>query len=201
MKRIVFILLLISSQWVYSQNAPITTIGTVSTYGTTTTVALTVTNFTNIASFNLDIMYDPTIATYSSVAQGSGLNGGISGFASNGHISIGWFTYPPATLANNDVLLTITFNKVIDGTSPLTFFDPGPDSYNCIFQDANYNPLNDIPTSTYYINGAVTFATVSAPQTIAPTILACAGTEVSVPVTVNNFNNIGSVALTMQYNA
>ena len=38
------------------------------------------------------------------------------------------------------------------GTTQLTFIDDGS---SCEYADAQYNPLPDIPTSEYYINGLV----------------------------------------------
>jgi hypothetical protein len=182
---------------IYAQNAPITTAGTKVSNGTSTTVPITAINFSNIGSCNLKLTYNPTIMAATSVTKGQGLGGQLSSnLTIPGVITLGWFTWPGVTLPNNSVIFNITFAKVTNGTSSLIWVDDG---YSCAYADGNSVYLNDIPTSTYYINGSVTFQVTNAPVTTASDIITNPNTNVNVPIKVTGFNNIGVFSLTMHY--
>jgi hypothetical protein len=137
-----------------AQNAPVVTIGTVSSYESTAIVPITASNFSNISSCNLELVYDSTIRAVS-IATSRELGGSLnSDLSVPGRISLGWFITPGISLPGNPVLFNITFEKVTRGTSGLRWMDNG---YSCVFYDENFNPLNDIPTVSYYINGSLTF--------------------------------------------
>jgi hypothetical protein len=181
-----------------AQNAPVTTAGAVSTYGSTITVAITVTNFSNIGSCNLKLTYNPSIATATAVTAGSLPGGNLnSNLGVPGEIHLGWFAFPAVTLPDNSIIFYFDFTKVTTGTSPITWVDDGA---SCQYTDGNFNNLNDIPASAYYLNGSLSFLSANAPFTTAPVVSACPGTLVNIPVTVSAFNNIWSLNLKMQYN-
>jgi PKD repeat protein len=137
-------------------NAPVTTAGTVVAGGTTAVVPITATDFTNIGSCGLEIHYDPAIALATNVTIGPGVGGSLDkNLTVPGVIIIGWYTYPAVTLPGNPVIFNISFSKVTSGTTALTWFDNG---YSCYYSDGSYNILNDVPQSTYYINGSLTFS-------------------------------------------
>ncbi|MCB0806846.1 MAG: hypothetical protein KDC05_13700 [Bacteroidales bacterium] len=139
-----------------AQNAPVTTAGVIVTYGPTLVLPVTVTDFTDIGSFNLRILYDPAIINAISVSKGPQLVSGTisSNLSGPGIISLSWYTAFGVSLPNNSVLVNITFEKVAAGTSAITF-ENDPDYY-CRYRNSNLDLLNDLPTSTYYINGSVT---------------------------------------------
>ena len=187
-----------------AQNAPITTIGSVETYETTIVVPVTVTGFTNIGGCDLLINYDETIATATSVTVGPGV--GYYYFVGNpsvpGQISVSYIYFQPGTqgltLADGSVFLNITFERTAYGNSAIEFDFSYP--LYCDYFDWESNGLNDIPNSTYYINGSVSFAMIDAPQVTLPVIEECEGaTLIDVPVTVTDFDQIGSFNLTLQY--
>ncbi len=60
--------------------------------------------------------------------------------------------------------------------------------------------LNDSPTGDYYLNGSLVFQSPDAPHTSVPFVAALAGTTLSIPVAVSNFQMIGSLSLNLQYN-
>jgi hypothetical protein len=183
----------------FAQNAPVSTTGVFVSYGASVTIPITAAGFNNIGSCNLKIVYNPAIVTCTSVAKGTLLVGSLaSNLTVPGVITLGWYTYPGVTLPDNTVIFNISFSKTTFGTSAITWIDDG---YSCIFYDGNWNPLNDLPASSYYKNGSVTFLSSNAPATIAPDIVTTPGTIISVPVKVTGFNNIGSLKLTMQYDA
>ncbi len=150
-----WIILMFSAAKIVGTNAPISTAGSVVSSGTTATVPVTAINFSNIASCNLKLLYDPAIITVTGVTTGSLMGGNLTTDLSvSGIISLGWFTYPALTLPDNTVIFNIAVTKVTAGTSAITWSDNG---YSCVWYDGNYIVLNDIPTSTYYIDGSVTF--------------------------------------------
>ena len=155
----VFILLWIFlpffTQYAYSQNAPISTVGTITSSGTTAIVPITAINFINIGSCNLELLYNPAVVSVTAVTTGPLLGGGLSTDLSvPGIISLGWFTYPGVTLADNSVVFNIAFTKVAGCTSAITWLYDG---YSCVWYNGNFALLNDIPTENYYINGSITF--------------------------------------------
>jgi hypothetical protein len=138
----------------YAQNAPVT-IAPVKTAcpGSVVTVPVTVTGFTNIGSLSLSITYDPAVLVYVSASNTSGFPGMSFGHGTAGKVIIGGYSPSSAiNYADNATLFTLTFNY-LGGTTSLTWFDNGG---SCEYGDfPNYNTLNDIPYSTYYINGQV----------------------------------------------
>ena len=191
------ILIALSAQRISSQNAPITTAGNIVSTGMTVIVPITAANFTNVASCNLRFSYDQAIVTAISVTKGPSLPGNLASNVTNpGLINLGWYHSANVTLPPNTVIFNISFTKVTSGTSPLSFVDNGN---SCKFSDIYSVALIDVPTANYYINGSVTFQDF-APKTFAPLITSCPGSLINVPITVKNFNTIGSVSLTMNYN-
>ncbi|MBV5314546.1 MAG: hypothetical protein JZU47_14700, partial [Prolixibacteraceae bacterium] len=184
-----------------AQNGPISTLGTVTTTGSTAVVPITVDNFINIKSCNLKISYDPAIGTPTGVTKGIGLNGTIAlNLNTPGFINLAWnaLTGSVSTLNNGSVLFNISFNKVGFGSSNLSF-DESYDLYDCQFYNSSYKALVDIPGTNYYFPGSLTFNSQVSPVTTAPTLTACSGANIDIPVTVSGLNNIGAVSLTLNY--
>jgi hypothetical protein len=149
-----------------SQNAPITTAGTATACpGNTVTVQVTVNNFTSITAVSLRIEYDPVVMTFnSSLSSVNSLLAGaiitnypVGGGSTLYKIIISWGDVTPKTFAYGTVLATLGFNY-INGSSSLAFNNIANYGQDCEYADQNGNPLNDLPTSTYYINGQVSSA-------------------------------------------
>jgi PKD repeat protein len=152
-----WILFIVLSQTTYSQNAPVTTAGIVVGSGTTAVVPITVKNFINISSFSWQLNYNPAIATATLVTKSPLLGGSYDAYiASPGIISIGWYILTSDTVPDNTVIFNITFTKVANGTTALTWYDDG---YSCYYAGPS-GLLNDTPTSTYYINGSLSFGVI-----------------------------------------
>ncbi len=183
---------------VSSQNAPIFTANTVKSNGPSIIVPVTVANFTNIGAGTLTLYYDKNIVTATAVNMGSSFP--ISDLQINitipGIIIINWFSINGLgqTHPDNSVMFNISFNRIQAGTSYLTW-----NGSACEWGDGSGSLLNDIPKSTYYINGEI--LDHLAPITSAPFTYSCPGSMVSIPVTVEDFYSIGSVSLTMNYNS
>lgn len=202
MKKIlplILIALTISLSSIFGQNAPISTVGNVTSSGTTLVLPIRATDFTDIGSCNMQLLYNPAIATCTSVTNGPGLPGGLDYNVTTtpGVVTFGWYTWPGVTLPDNSVIFNLNFTKVTAGTSVVSWNDSYADRQ---WSDGSSFPLNDLPLDTYYIDGSLTFQG-NAPITIAPVIGACPGSTIAVPITVLSFNTIGVLSLTMQFNA
>ncbi len=157
-----------------SQNAPITTLTTVANaVPGTVTVPITVVNFTNIGAIYLTFDY-----AYSGLHFVHGTpNPALHGFLisdmdrgnGNHRVTMGWYG-TAASLSNGSAIMTITFTY-ISGITLLEWYDNGP---SCEYSDGNNNVLNDIPTSTYYINGYVC-GNIASPGTITGNTSVCQG--------------------------
>jgi hypothetical protein len=126
-------------------------------------VPVTVTGFTNIAMGTLTIEYDYTKIQFNSSA--SVINPALAGFAAIGdndlpvpdgihhRLVIAWISDPVVTLPAGSYIVKLAF-KYISGSTSLQFIDISTDS-KCEYNDINWDPLNDLPTSEYYIDGSV----------------------------------------------
>jgi len=154
-KAALTVLLIISSGLICGQNAPVTTVGTAT--GNTVvpvTVPVTVTNFVNIGAMSLTLdYYYPSVHLVQAVPLSA-----LSSFAygesdlGNGYhrISMGWYG-TGLTLPDGSVIVNLSFTY-ISGFSLLQWYDNGE---SCEYADAFSHVLNDVPTSTYYLNGAI----------------------------------------------
>ena len=99
--------------------------------------------------------YSSSVLTYQSFTNNSGFPGLTVNGGTPGTITVSGLVAPGGsgiTLADNSVLFTLQFN-FLGGSSGLDWFDNGN---SCVYKDyPDYNPLNDSPTSSFYINGSV----------------------------------------------
>jgi len=138
-----------------SQNAPVTTIATISNANPgQIAVPITVTGFNSIGAISLCFDYPFAGLHFINGVPNAALPGFAIGDQDLGNglhrITMGWFG-TGASLPNSSAIMTINFN-FIGGINSLEFYDNGP---SCEYADASYNVLNDIPQSTYYINGLI----------------------------------------------
>jgi hypothetical protein len=142
-----------------AQNAPITTCATVAgAMPGSVSVPVTVTGFTNIGAVSLTLDYDYSVLHYVQGSPNPLLPGFLSGDFDLGNgfhrISMGWYG-SSNTIADGSTIMTLIFNY-ISGNSPLNWFDNGS---SCEYADPMGNALNDIPGTTYYLNGYLCGAT------------------------------------------
>lgn len=176
-----------------AQNAPVTTIASSQVCpDSAVTLPVTVINFTGIASISLRIDFDPTQLTYVSATNA---NPSLPGLLINvvtvnanlKKIMVVWADITPVTLSNGSKLFDLNFTY-LNGTASLAFNNTSNGGSDCEFADENGDPLNDIPTGTYYIDGQVTSNAIGAAGTISGTSTVCAGTQgvaFSVPAITN----------------
>jgi hypothetical protein len=205
MQRLRIILIVVSCLAVFicnADNAPVTKAGMVlnaSLNPATTTVPITVTGFMDIGSFTLTLDYSTGVLSYSSYSVNSAFQGVTINSSTPGRLI---FTWPQSgtgiTLPDLATLLSITFTYNTTGVCGyLTWYDNGNSCKYTKFAGGSYTALTDTPTSTFYINGAIT--NHPAPYTIAPVITNATTGSVSVPIKVANFYNIGSIYLNLVY--
>lgn len=195
--NLLLVLLFLNIHGIYAQNAPISTIGQAVTYNTTITIPITAINFNDIGSCNMQILYDPAVLTCTAVNNSPLLPGNIAINISNpGIITFGWFTWPGAILPDDSEIFILSFTRNNYGSSAITWDNAYTGRQ---WSDGNSFPLNDLPFEDYYIDGSATFLSMDAPVTTAPDAKAVPGSTISIPITVNDFNNIGSFNLTLEY--
>jgi hypothetical protein len=201
MKQIItifFTLFLLYCIDIQAQNAPVSTVGAIFSYGGTASVPVTVTGFNNVGSCNQRWLYDPAVATCTGVTKSASLPGGLAvNMDTPGVITIGWYTWPGVTLPDNSVVFNLNFSKAGFGVTDIQWDGDFPDRN---WSDGNFVVMNDLPLSDYYIPGALGFLTGDAPITSVPALTGIPGTTLTIPVTVTDFINIGSLTLTLQYN-
>ncbi|MEI8048842.1 MAG: hypothetical protein WCI92_15780 [Bacteroidota bacterium] len=143
-------------------NAPITTAATITTAipGQQVTVPVTVTGFTNIGSLYLCLDYEYAKLHYVSGVYNPSLGGvcniGDMNMGNGFHrLIISWYGSQGMTLTDGSWIVNYVFTY-ISGPASLQWFDNGA---SCSYSDPAANTLNDIPSSTYYINGLVSNST------------------------------------------
>jgi hypothetical protein len=166
------------------------------------TVPITVDNFTAVGAMSLTLEYNQAALTFLSCAPNPGLGGTFdagSQMGPNGkmQVTIGWNYLAGRTLANGSTVVTINFNySIANGScSVLDWYETG---ITCDYSDIFSNHFFDYPTADYYHNGAV--YTQYAPRVWLPvkTDAAPSG-ALSLPVFVNDFNNVRSFTLSFEY--
>ena len=171
---------------VQAQNAPVVTVGTIQNAvpGDLVTIPVTVSNFNKIGSVSLSLNYDPNKLKFVSATSNPLLGGSFNDnvIANDKHrLVMGWFDLNGGTtLPDGAIIVNYTFTY-LSGSPTLQWYDDGP---SCNFTDPLTKNLNDLPTSTYYINGSVCG---SLPKTVSITgtnsvYFGQTGAEYSVPV-------------------
>ncbi len=181
----------------YAQNAPQSIAGTVVSLDNVAEVPIYTNGFNNIASCYLTLIYDPSIATVTSVTIGPGMGGMIStNLSTPGVVILSWFTSPGINLPDSAVIFILHATKTGNGFSPIQWIDDG---YSCLYGDGNSVILNDSPAEDFYFNGSLVFQSPDAPVTTIPSVAALPGTNLCIPAIVSNFQMIGSLLLSLQY--
>ncbi len=191
-----------------SDNAPITTAGAI-TNATTgfggVTVPVTVVNFISVGMITLTLTYDTTKVKYVSATPDPAFTGMTVTYHagtinSTGEIVISWSATANITLPDQTHLLDLTYTY-LNTTAFLNWSYTGGNvcQYKRYISGSTYTTLTDSPQSSYYINGGI--SNRAAPVTMAPVIANATIGNYSIPVTVNNFTNIGAFYLTLEYDS
>jgi hypothetical protein len=95
---------------------------------------------------------------------------------------IAWASTTPLSLSDGSTLVTLSFN-FINGSTTLSFNNDSNGGGDCEYANGSGQPLNDIPTSTYYINGQINSAGAPWPTAISGPVGPCQGSSASYSVT------------------
>jgi len=125
------------------------------------TIPVTVTNFDSITSLSLRLDYDPTLLTYTGNVNPNPVLAGL--IVNDIHLSatlhkiiLVWTDINPKTLPANSKIVDLTFTH-ISGTTPLIWNNVSNGGADCEYADKLGDPLYDLPTNQFYINGDVHF--------------------------------------------
>jgi hypothetical protein len=139
----------------------------------TVNVPITVTGFTSIGAVSLSLDYDWSVVHFTQGTPNPLLSNFLAGDMDLGNgfhrISMGWYG-SGSTLPDGTTIMTLSFTYT-SGNTPLTWFDNGS---SCEYADPLGNVLNDIPASTYFINGYICGGT-GTPGTITGSNSVCQG--------------------------
>jgi hypothetical protein len=180
-----------------AQNAPRSIAGSEVCLADTAIVPVYALDFNNILSCDLKFSYDTTITMATGVVPAPGMGGMIStNLTVPGQVNFGWFTAGGISLPDSAIIFYLQFSKTGNGISTIHWIDNGP---SCEYYDGNFQPLNDAPSSEYYLDGTLIFQSPEGPVITASELTAVAGIPLSIPVYVSNFNLIGSFSLNLQF--
>jgi hypothetical protein len=155
--RVLFVLVLMPSLSLYSQNAPSTIAPQVfADAGTNIAVPVMVSGFSNIGAVSLTLKYDSTVLIYLSATVNATFPELSIENPTPGSVIIGGFTSSGGagvSLPDSSVLFTLSFT-FMGGSSGLIWYDNGS---SCEFTGPPpmYSYLNDSPQASYYTNGSV----------------------------------------------
>ena len=140
----------------YGQNAPVTTAASINNPAPgSIIIPITVVDFENIGAISLALDYDYSVLNFVHGTPNPGIPGWFiisDNNLGNGfhRLLMGWFG-SGVSLPDSSSIMDIEFTY-ISGSTSLSWYDNGG---SCEYADENYDPLNDIPTEDYYINGSV----------------------------------------------
>jgi hypothetical protein len=161
----------------YGQNAPVTTAASENNPAPgSIIIPITVVDFENIGAISLALDYDYSVLNFVHGTPNPGIPGWFiitDNNLGNGfhRLLMGWFG-SGVSLPDSSSIMDIEFTY-ISGTTTLAWYDNGG---SCEYADENYDPLNDIPTEDYYINGAVC-GSIGMPGPISGDSIVCQATS------------------------
>jgi uncharacterized protein (TIGR02145 family) len=144
-----------------SRDAPITYAGNASVCpGAALALPVTVNNFTSVSSLTLRLDYNPQLMAYTSF---SNVNASLSGILIvNNTVSptlhkiiVVWSNVNPVTLSNGAKLMDLNFTY-LSGDATLTFNNTSNGGGDCEYADEAGDPMNDNPTTSFFINPQIT---------------------------------------------
>ncbi|MEI7727435.1 MAG: hypothetical protein WCK09_20160 [Bacteroidota bacterium] len=210
MKKTIFIsvcFILVISSATFAADAPVTKTACVTNAipGTASVpIPVTVTGFTDIGKFILTMTFDTTRVRFVSAIPNPSLTGMTVTYSKIAGKKLGKLIFEwtgasqtNTSLADGSTLADLTFSYVA-GSGMLTWNYTGTN----VCQYYSYiggvlTALNHLPQYLFYQDGAV--ADHGAPVTHAPLLTITGPGALAVPITIDNFNDIGSMTLNLEY--
>jgi len=178
-----------------SQNAPLTMAEAIVTAlpGNDVIIPVKVYDFNEIGNITLTLDYDPGVLVFISSSSHPMVNDLIITLSFPGRLIFTRGSNNAVSLSDGSALANLVF-QYSSGKSTLSWFDDGG---SCQYKDEFQQALTDTPMEDYYIDGVV--SSKSSPVTYAPLISNAMTGLVNVPVTTENFKDILSFELTLEY--
>lgn len=146
-----------------TNDAPILTIPDIVVSEQSIEVPIKTTSFDNAASCQFAINYDPSIMIATKVELGGGIPQMyfMTEVTTPGLIKVLWMYFEEGDfdgiiLPDETAFLTITFNKIAVGMSPIAFDKDSP-AISTTWGNGVYDKMNFEPYDDYFINGSVEF--------------------------------------------
>ncbi|MGE5318502.1 MAG: hypothetical protein ACM3ME_10945, partial [Chloroflexota bacterium] len=180
--------------WTFSRDAPVTNIGNVAAcQGITTPVPFTVTGFTDVSAITLRIEYNPQILDYISYANTNPVFTGmmindVAVSATVRKVVIVWSDINPVTLIDGSKIVDLNFSMIAGTMGTISFNNIANGGQDCEYADENADPMNDIPTSNFYIGGTFSGLNVGAAGSITGVSNVCISTT-GVQYSINSVTN------------
>jgi len=164
-------------------------------------VPITVLGFNNVGGVSLTLNYDGTNFIYQDVILNPAIAGSVTNGATPGLFILSYTCNPEIYLPDNTVLFTLKLKYTgppEGGTFPLTWAESPVEA--CEYSDAEGVAYPKVPFNDFFVNGTITLDPEGCgPMTILPDVISCPYEPILVPVTVNDFNNVGGISLRMNY--
>jgi hypothetical protein len=168
-----------------SSNLNLTIKHATATPGSKVSVPLEVLSFMDVGALSLKINYDPAVVMFDSLGSLPRPKDEFTVSSSGGVLSIGWFGLTPINIASGK--LCDVYFTYVSGTTQLTF-----NTAQCEISNSTATPL-----TASYNNGSVSSGT---PITLAlANVKAAASSNITVPLNVTNFSNIGAISLKINF--
>lgn len=200
-----FLLMILFSVALCAEMAPVTSAGQVTNAvpgDPAVPVAVTVSNFNNIGKFTLTLKFDTLRVRYVSASTSPSLSGMTVTYTppsgnTTGKLVLTWTGTSNVSLADGSSIAGLVF-RYVNGTGLLNWAY----TYGSVCQYHRYvnsvlTLLTDSPKYLYYLNGGI--SNRGAPVTMAPVIQEPVAGPVYLPVTVNNFTDVGGFTLYLEY--
>jgi hypothetical protein len=155
--------------------------------GSDITIPLDVQKLNGVGAISLKINYNNSVLTFTGF-ENQPASGTFTANAAGGVLSIGWFNTSPLNI-DSGKFVDLKFNY-IGGNSELSFI-----SAQCEIADSLGALLN-----AAYIDGNISPDPNSVPLASIPSVSAIAGDDIVIPISVDNFQNVGAVSLKINYN-
>jgi len=165
-------------------------------------VNITVTSFNNIGKFTLTLKFDTLKVRYVSATTNTSLNGMTVTYTAPsgntlGKLVLAWTGTSNISLDDGSAIAGLVF-RYVNGTGILNW----EYTYGSVCRYQRWvggvlTTLADNPKYIYYLNGGISGR--GAPVTIAPVIEDPVAGPVYLPVTVNNFTDVGGFTLYLEY--
>ncbi len=157
--------------------------------GDTVVVPINAGNLSNVGAISLKLSYNASILSFVGTDNGAVT---LTDNSTNGVISLGWFDNTAKAPLNLSSGKLVDLKFVVNSTTT--------DYLNFLVSQCEVSDETGNNITVLYTNGTVNAITTSSTSLMIEKVIAAPGKEVSVPVKVYGFNNVGAISLKINYN-